>query len=152
MKTIFYLIFVLIWIGLTGLQLKFPLILFTFLVPFIVIGFAGKMNLLPKQNDFNLRTFSYIAWLIKEIIISAIAISKVAWKKNIILIPGLEPIKTVQKKDSGITIYANSITLTPGTVVLSTEKNHLLVHAFDLESIDSLKEGKMDNKVLEIIK
>ena len=48
-------------------------------------------------------------------------------------------------------IYANSITLTPGTVTLSTEDNKLLVHALDIKFMRDLEDGTMDRKVGEII-
>ena len=48
-------------------------------------------------------------------------------------------------------IYANSITLTPGTVTLSTEDNKLLVHALDIRFMKDLQDGIMDKTIEGII-
>ena len=48
----------------------------------------------------------------------------------------------------GKTIYANSITLTPGTVSVRFEEDGtLLVHALTADSMDELKDGEMDARV-----
>ena len=65
--------------------------------------------------------------------------------------PLLEPIISGQNTELGVVIYANSITLTPGTVTLSTEDNKLLVHALDIKFMRDLQDGTMDRKVGEII-
>ena len=83
---------------------------------------------------------------------SAIAVVKIACRKNLGIQPVLEPVKSVQKTDIGTVIYANSITLTPGTVTLSVEGNTLLVHALDLQFMHALQEGEMDNRIKKVIK
>ena len=44
-------------------------------------------------------------------------------------------------------IYANSITLTPGTITLDLRDGTLLVHALTDDTADGLKSGEMDAKV-----
>ncbi len=83
---------------------------------------------------------------------SAWTVSKIAWRKHIILQPSLEPIKTIQDDDVGTVIYANSITLTPGTVTLSVDGKNLLVHALDYDFMSELQEGEMDRRIKRIIK
>jgi multicomponent Na+:H+ antiporter subunit E len=77
---------------------------------------------------------------------------KIAFRKNLRIQPSLELISSEQKNTIGIVTYANSITLTPGTVTLSTEDNQLLVLALDMSFMDDLKDGQMDRKVKEIVK
>ena len=83
---------------------------------------------------------------------SAWAVSMIAWRKHIILNPSLEPIKTIQDNDIGIVVYANSITLTPGTVTLSVEGKNFLVHALDYDFMSELQTGEMDKRIKQIIK
>ena len=90
-------------------------------------------------------------WLVAEIIKSSISVSKIAWSRNIRVYPSIEPIISVQTTELGCVVYANSITLTPGTVTLSMEDNKLLVHALDIKFMEGLQDGTMDRKVLEII-
>ncbi len=86
-----------------------------------------------------------------EIIKSSISVSKIAWRRNIAIYPSIEPIISAQSTELAVVVYANSITLTPGTVTLSTEDNKLLVHALDINFMEDLQDGTMDKKILEII-
>ncbi len=151
-KIITYIVFVAIWCGLAGIHGEPLLILFTFAAPLITLLLAIWLDLLPKKNYFKFSAIIYCGWLLKEILTSSIAVVKIAWRKHLRIQPILEPIGTVQKNNIGIVTYANSITLTPGTVTLSTEDNHLLVHALDISFMDDLKDGQMDRKVKEIVK
>jgi multicomponent Na+:H+ antiporter subunit E len=108
--------------------------------------------LLPKKPNIDLlKSIKYVFWLIAEIIKSSISVSKIAWRRNISIYPLLEHIISGQNTELGVVIYANSITLTPGTVTLSTEDNKLLVHALDIKFMRDLQDGTMDRKIEEII-
>ena len=52
-----------------------------------------------------------------------------------------------KKTDIGKVIYANSITLTPGTVTMEMTENKIKVHSLSKESADNLQNGCMANKV-----
>ncbi len=69
--------------------------------------------------------------------------------KNVIFMdinPGIVKIKTDLHSDTGITILANSITLTPGTLTLDVKKKlgetYLYVHWIDLETLNREKAGE----------
>ena len=47
----------------------------------------------------------------------------------------------------GVSIYANSITLTPGTISVETEKDKILVHYLEQNGYDDLLSGRMKKKV-----
>lgn len=80
----------------------------------------------------------YILWLAKEIFLSSIMITKIIWNKNIIISPRLEFIPTDLKNDRARVIYANSITLTPGTISVYLEKDKILVHSLTKEGLNLL--------------
>jgi multicomponent Na+:H+ antiporter subunit E len=151
-KIITYIVLVAIWIGLAGMHSEPLLIIFTLAATLITLLLAIWLDSLPKKNYFKFSVIIYCGWLLKEILMSSIAVVKIAFRKNLRIQPSLELIDTIQKNTIGIVAYANSITLTPGTVTLSTEDNHLLVHALDISFMDDLKDGQMDRKVKEIIK
>ena len=54
-----------------------------------------------------------------------------------------------QKGAVGIATYANSITLTPGTIsaAVSERKHEILVHSLTEEGAEALEEGSMDRRV-----
>lgn len=95
---------------------------------------------------------SYVKWLLKEVFNSALQVSKIAWRKNMFLRPVLEQIKANQDNDLGVVIYANSITITPGTVTIANQDNDLLVHALDVSFMEDLKTGQMEQRVKKIIR
>jgi multicomponent Na+:H+ antiporter subunit E len=151
-KFISFISLIAVWIGLMGIHNEMQSIFFMVAAPSLAFIFAWKLNLLPTKNYFKLSCVFYFFWLLKEILMSSIAVVKIACRKDLKIQPILEPIKSIQKTDIGVVIYANSITLTPGTVTLSTEGNILLVHALDLSFMHDLQKGEMDNRVSEVIK
>ena len=54
---------------------------------------------------------------------------------------------TTQHSDLGRVIYANSITLTPGTVSIRVHGRAITVHAIAEEVAEGLAEGEMDRRV-----
>ena len=55
-----------------------------------------------------------------------------------------------QKSENGLANYANSITLTPGTVTIFIEGNLFVVHALTKEMGDDVRSGIMDNKITKL--
>ena len=70
---------------------------------------------------------------------------------KIIIINNPDPqnfrIKSSQKTEAGKVTYANSITLTPGTVTTVLDGDILEVHALSSDMADDVKSGTMDKKV-----
>ena len=87
----------------------------------------------------------YTLWLFKEIIKANIDTAK------IIILNNPDPqnfrVKSSQKTEAGKVTYANSITLTPGTVTTVLDGDILEVHALSSDMADDVKSGVMDKKV-----
>ena len=87
----------------------------------------------------------YTVWLFKEIIKANIDTAK------IIILNNPDPqnfrVKSSQKTEAGKVTYANSITLTPGTVTTVLDGDILEVHALSSDMADDVKSGVMDKKV-----
>jgi multicomponent Na+:H+ antiporter subunit E len=56
-------------------------------------------------------------------------------------------VKTSQRRDAGRVIYANCITLTPGTVSIDVTGDEIVVHALTREAARDLASGEMDRRV-----
>jgi multicomponent Na+:H+ antiporter subunit E len=56
-------------------------------------------------------------------------------------------VRTSQKTPAGVATYANSITLTPGTITVEVSGNDLIVHALVRDGADDLEAGGMDRRV-----
>ena len=87
----------------------------------------------------------YFIWLFKEILMSNIATAKVILGNT----PQPEMFETSasQKTEAGVATYANSITLTPGTVTVDINKDVFLVHALTKDFGDDVRSNVMDAKV-----
>jgi multicomponent Na+:H+ antiporter subunit E len=94
-----------------------------------------------------LRIPAYHLWLVKEVILSNISVVKHIWLGNESISPTLATIKASQKTDMGKVIYANSITLTPGTVAVDLAGDQIMVHALLREDIEALEAGEMDRRI-----
>ncbi len=97
--------------------------------------------ILTKLVYLNYRSILYFLWLLKEILVSSLVVMRIIWRKNLGLDPVFEWVESEQENDTSLVIYANSITLTPGTVTVDVSKDMLLVYALDQSMIDSLKFG-----------
>ena len=92
---------------------------------------------------------AYLVWLLKEIIMSNIATGR------LILFGKARPVlfttPASQTSAGGIVTYANSITLTPGTVTIEVEEakggTQFLVHAVDRPFAEDVESGDMDWRV-----
>ena len=116
----------------------------------LVLLIARKMDVVDHESQplgLSLNIFVYYLWLIKEIIQSNISVVKHIWLGNESISPTLKRIKISQKTDMGKVIYANSITLTPGTVVIDLIDDEVIVHALLSDDIETLSSGEMDRRV-----
>ena len=90
----------------------------------------------------------YWIWLGGEILKSNITTAKAIWMNK--FDPEIFLVKATQKDENGLANYANSITLTPGTVTVSINENIFLVHALTAEMGDDVRSGTMDKKVTKL--
>ncbi len=89
----------------------------------------------------------YILWLLVEIARANWAVTKIVLSPRIRTRQHLFPVRTTQATDLGQVIFANSITLTPGTITVETEPGRFLVHALDYSADDNLALADMDARV-----
>ena len=93
---------------------------------------------------------SYWPWLIVEIIKSNIAVAALILGSRENIKPILIRIPANQKTELGQVTYANSITLTPGTVSIAVGENMIDVHSLSKEAAEDLKQGVMHDKVCRL--
>ena len=91
------------------------------------------------------RLIQYTLWLIKEILKSNIQTAKVIIQKS--EKPELFSVKATQKTNEGKVTYANSITLTPGTVTTQIKNDIFEVHALTKDFGDDVRSSEMDKMV-----
>ena len=89
----------------------------------------------------------YLIWMMGQIILSNLDVAKRVWLGPSSTSPTVFTIRASQKTDVAKVLYANSITMTPGTVTLAVRGDKIEVHALTAESAESIKSGEMDKRV-----
>ena len=89
----------------------------------------------------------YLFWLLFEIAKSNIAVTKIILSPSMPINQNLFEVPYSQRTDVGQVIFANSITLTPGTVSVETKTGHFLVHAICYTADDMNGLAEMDSRV-----
>lgn len=89
----------------------------------------------------------YWVWLLIEIIKANIDVAKLILAPKLAISPRMIRVKATQTTDMGVVIYANSITLTPGTVTVDIDGDELVVHAITQDMADGLADGDMGDRV-----
>ena len=74
-------------------------------------------------------------------------VSKRILKWNLDIQPRIIRLKSSQHNELGMVIYANSITLTPGTVTIDIDDGWMIVHALSGDAAADLQGGEMDRRV-----
>lgn len=118
----------------------------------VIAAYLGAGIEQRDPRDFSLKMLvrlpRYWAWLLVEIVKANIDIVKRIWlPKRHPISPNLIRLSTSQKSCTGRVIYANSITLTPGTVAVEVTESDILVHALTIEASKNLELGEMDAQV-----
>ncbi len=88
--------------------------------------------------------FTYLPWLGWEIAKSAWGVTRIILHPRLPISPTMTVVKASQRTAAGIASYANSITLTPGTITVGVNGNDLTVHALVREGALDLEAGGMD--------
>ena len=97
------------------------------------------------------RFVAYLPWLLWQIVMSNLDLVYRTLHPKMPIDPRVVEFDTKLETEMGITLLANSITLTPGTVTITADKNgRFRVHAIAAGPAESLLEGDMARRVERI--
>ena len=116
----------------------------------VVVLIAHRMDVIDREGHpihLGWRIVPYWFWLALEIVKSNIDVARRILDPKLPIHPVLIRLPASQKSELGLVIYANSITLTPGTVSVQVEVGEILVHAIAEEPAEALRQGDMDRRV-----
>ena len=133
-------LFALVWLAVSG----------SFTVPNLLLGIAaGALSLLLIRGHIQpdgrrlrpLKILSLLALFIKELALSAWKVAMLVARPKMTLKPGIFAFPLTVDRDFEITLLANLITLTPGTlsVDVSEDRRTLFVHAIDCSDVEATK-------------
>lgn len=144
-----------LWLLLSG-YFDVPLLLvFGALSCALAVFIAWRTEVIdPEEQPLRLRLtahiFTYWPWLLWQIVLANLDVARRILDPTLPISPTLVTLKPTQHSDLGRVIYANSITLTPGTVTTNLSGDTLEVHALTREGADSLLAGDMDRRVTQL--
>ncbi len=116
----------------------------------LVVLVTLRMDVADREGHpihLSWRALTYMPWLMIEIIKANVDVAKQIMSPSLPITPTLLRVKASQTSDLGQVIYANSITLTPGTISVDVANGEILVHALSREGAESLLKGEMDRRV-----
>jgi multicomponent Na+:H+ antiporter subunit E len=116
----------------------------------LVVTIALRMDVLDREgHPIHLRpkALLYWPWLGWEIVKSNVDVARRILSPTLPISPTVIRLKASQKSELGKVIYANSITLTPGTVSIDIDGDKIEVHALTREAAQALRTGDMDRRV-----
>lgn len=142
-------ILVVFWLLLSG---HYTLMLISFGVgsSALVVYLALRMDVVDHEGvplQLGGRFWLYLPWLMKEILVANVAVAKVILHPKLPISPITVIFHGSQKTDIGRFIYANSITLTPGTITTGVEGQDFEIHALTYADVDGREEDEMDRRV-----
>ncbi|WP_072390097.1 Na+/H+ antiporter subunit E [Hyphomicrobium sp. CS1BSMeth3] len=145
----FGVILYLFWLALSG-YFK-PFLLIGGLICTLFVLYASRRMKLIDTEGYPAHLFpaasTYWPWLLWEIIKSGWNVTKVILRPRLSISPAMTRLVASQHSAAGIATYANSITLTPGTITTGAKGNILTVHALERGGALDLEEGGMDARV-----
>lgn len=137
-----------LWLGLSGIYTPLVLTLAVISI-FISVLLAARLETVDREGSPYGRIipiFAYWAWLLVEIFKANWPVIKACLGAKLDINPALVKVKTRCESDLAKTIFANSITLTPGTVTVEIEGDKFLIHALFEESATPESFREMDER------
>ncbi len=117
-----------------------------------VLYLSHRMQIDDEEGAplLGVRPFIYAPWLIKQIVLANIDVAQRILKPSLPIEPTMIHVKADQRTDLGRVVYANSITLTPGTVSVDVRGNDVVVHALTREGAEFDKSGELNRRVVKM--
>jgi len=139
----------LLWLGISGVYKPLLFLLGAGSVAFVV-WMSKRMDVVGVEHNpvlYSWRLPVYWLWLLREIVKSNIEVARAALSPDRLVRPTVVRVPVDLNSAVGKVTYANSVTLTPGTVTLLLETDHLEAHALLESSAASLRSGAMERKI-----
>ncbi|MEN8177055.1 MAG: Na+/H+ antiporter subunit E [Pseudomonadota bacterium] len=118
----------------------------------VFAGAYADIRLSPKAFIYYFRYLGVFLW---ELLLANMNVARIVFSPKINIHPGIVKVHTRLKSRTGRLVLANSITLTPGTLVVDIDDDTLYVHWIDVTTQDSEKAtreiAEKFEKYLEVI-
>jgi multicomponent Na+:H+ antiporter subunit E len=158
MRTWFLLniVLTLVWVALSG-EFGYGNYIFGYVLGYFIIWVLGRKDDGEKYVSIVPKLISFMAFFIWQVIIANLLVAFDVVTPHNYMTPGIVRVPLDAKGDFEITLLANFVSLTPGTLSLdvSTDKKVLYVHSMYIDSpesfIKNIKNG-FERRLLEILR
>lgn len=119
----------------------------------LVLILARRMDIVDHEGrtlELGWRAPSFLAWLGGQILLSSWDVTRRIWTGRPVVRPALGRAPTRGMSDVVQVAYANAITLTPGTLSIAVESEHIEIHALDENLIRDLEGGAMATRARQL--
>jgi len=152
-RLVFVLALLTLWFLLSGYFGKATLVAFGAFSVAVTLWFSERAEIIDQEGvptSVFPRILGYMSWLFLEIGKANVMVAREVLQPTINLAPKLFRVPAPQPSDLTRTIFANSVTLTPGTVTVDVREDCLLIHALDesFADVEGIKE--MGNRVTRL--
>ena len=116
----------------------------------LVVTLIVRMKLLDRESlplHLIARIIPFYLWLLKEIVLSSLNVLKKIVFPRQPLKPQILTIKLQFNEPLTEVIFANSITLVPGTLCLKLSKSEITIHALSKEFASTLRTGELTRRL-----
>lgn len=137
-----------LWLAISGVY-KPPLLVLGALSVALVAWLGLRMKVVGIEHNpvlFSWRLPLYWAWLVWQIALANLHVARRVLSPGSIR-PVVLHVPVPQETPVGRVTYANSVTLTPGTVSLELTPDRLTVHALDAHSAAGLRDGVLARRI-----
>ncbi|MFW6287307.1 MAG: Na+/H+ antiporter subunit E [bacterium] len=138
-----FILILIVWIIFAG-RFTLDVLIIGIIASLLTTALFGEMLFRSSNRKFNLyksmhrllMILAFVPVFFYEAIKSAIEVSRYIFKKDLSFSPGIVKVKTRLTNVTAITILANLITLTPGTLTLDFDKSEraYYIHWIDVKS------------------
>jgi len=140
-----------LWMGLSG-QLNALMISLGLASTIAIVAIAHRMDTIDHEKypaHMNLLLLRFWLFLAGEVVKANIDVIKRIFKPGKNISPQLFELPLTLKTDLSRVIYANAITMTPGTVSTNLDEKTVTVHTLSIEAAQDLQRGRMASAVPE---
>ena len=139
------------WLALSG-HYEWWLVAFGAVLSVLVVLFCFAKNVTDAEG-FPIGLFPrgliYWPWLLWQIVLSGLRVTRLILSPSLPISPTLVKVDAQQETAVGLVTYANSITLTPGTISIeASERGRCIwVHAIERAGAEGFADDPMNAKV-----
>jgi multicomponent Na+:H+ antiporter subunit E len=140
-RIIVFVFALLVWFALTDIK-NYQEVLIGIAISLLITFLAGHFLITTEKSQHPVkRVFHFLFYILKffwEMIKANFEVAYLVIHPMLPIKPGIVKIKTKLTKDSAITVLANSITLTPGTLTvdINEDKKELYIHWINVQTKD----------------